>query len=288
LQVIDLEINCSRPTNFLAMKNLEEFLKTQKKIDVLSFSRENNYDGILTHILNLESLRTLVVERAKRNDSLPRFIRNDNVQKIVIKTYSDLINFAQFVRSFPNTKSLHLRDISREDIPLINSFKFLEELIIRDTRQIFQRIEGLQLPNLKKIEINSFEDYSPENFKPIFSQFIENHPNIEELKLSIFGSGSMIDLEDLKVVLGNLKNLKKLSIYIEFDFQIAIVELCELIKKYAENLNNLELQFEEVQNCSTYVGKTVKTIVENYFRSVLPKLKVDFVVWKPKNSFCIY
>ncbi len=286
LQVIDLDmkITCYSELNLWAMQNLEDFLKTQKKIEsyVLSIESENNFNGILTHILNLESLRTLVVAEAKTDDSLLRFIRNDNVQKIVMKAkYSELINLAQFVRSFPKTKSLHLRDISREDNPLINSFKFLEELVIRYSCQFFQRLEGLQLPNLKRLEINSFEKKTPENFKTIFTRFIENHSQIEELKLNIFSPVSMMDLEDFKVVLENLKDLKKLSIYIKFDnFQNTIFEICKLIKKHAKNLNNLELQFRGMKNFGT-----IKTKVKDFFQRVLPNLKVDLVSWKSLFSF---
>jgi hypothetical protein len=285
LQVIDLDLDLSFfGMNLLAMKNLEDFLKTQKKIKSLglSFSSEYNFNGNLTHILNLETLRSLVIHRVEIIDFLTDDVRNNNVQKIVIKSNRRMpINFAKFVRSFPNTKSFQFDMfdgyMSGEETLLINNLKFLEELVIGHSFGVFEIAEELQLPNLKKIEIDSIVENNPESFKPKLSQFIKNHPNIEELKLNISGiEGSMIDLELLELVLGNLKNLKKLSIYIKLDdFHTAIVEMCELIKKHATTLSDLELKFGDNQ---TDV-KTVKTMVENYFQNVLPNLKINYIYY---------
>jgi hypothetical protein len=80
-------------------------------------------------------------------------------------------------------------------------------------------------------------------------------------------------------MLGNLKNLKKLSIYIKLDdFHTAIVEIYELIKKHATSLIDLELKFRDNQTDI----KTVKTMVEDYFQSVLPNLKINYTV---RNNF---
>ncbi len=190
LQVTDLRIhegfNCIEETSLL---NLEAFVRTQKSIESFRLSanlRNPNaeiYGRILAHVFNLETLSAV-----KTNYALPfqsfLDIRKHHVRKLSFTGHVfTAMELSSYLKFFPRITSLEIGSgytLSEESVHLINDFKFLEELVIFNTRYCPTFMSDLQVESLKKFEIDSDESFDCE----LFENLKKRHPNMTEMRLN--------------------------------------------------------------------------------------------------------
>jgi hypothetical protein len=305
VQLTHLEIiSLSNGIDEEAFKKLENFLKTQNKIENFQFTNNfgrNDYSAIFTHILSLETLRAISINSVEMFDEIP--VRNDRVGKLSVdySSYYKAASLSDCFQLFPMITSLELINFHRasnENYSLINSSRTLEELVIRDSD--FFRLAKLEIPNLRKIHIHTYEACNGN----IIDNLTKKHPNITELKLNL-PTYKTTNLELLEIVLKNLKHLQRfmmdwtinnatftmspnpvMNVETE-DFIKSIqndnAKICEIVRDNRAALECLALNFGPTQqnvdmNICREKRNEIKTEFESFFKRELPGLKVNVLL----------
>lgn len=279
LKLVDLKIDNLDLNHGTAFENFKNFIETQKQIESFYFSYcdgpISEFSLILTHILNLETLRTVETGISDVFKYMPSDrIRNFNVKNLIIDRgmYFESNILAYYLKIFPGITSLrtHPYSLMEENILLLNNLSNLEELSIVsmiDGRVSKDSLESLQISSLKRF---TWSGYPMEYYETAqFEKFTTNNPNIVELTLDM---GTWIGLEVLETIVKNLKGLKKLVItslhHCNFELQDKIYEI---LGEHGKNLKYFEMDLGSKEDALRFI---VRAAV--YFEVVLPDLCYKF------------
>ncbi len=279
LKLVDLQIDNLDLKPGTAFENFKSFIETQKEIENFYFSYcdgpLDDFNLILTHILNLETLRSVETGISNVFKYLPSDrIRNYQVRKLIIDRgmYFEPAVLTHYLKIFPGITSLrtHPYSLLDENILLINNLANLEELSIVsliDGRVSKEALEEIQIPSLKKF---FWSGYPMEYFNAgNFEKFTKNNPNIVDLTLDI---GTWIGIESLEVIVKNLKSLKRLTLsslhHSTFQLEDRIFEI---LIEHGENLEYLEMDLQGKENVMSFIERAIV-----HFTVFLPNLKFKF------------
>jgi hypothetical protein len=273
--------------NDRAFKKYSEFVKIQESVVELKLTigykkltgRNHNYDGILTHLLSLKSLKKFTIDCNERRKIFAIFSRlkiyNPAVETLIVLNPpcegTDLTSLSKF---FPNVIDLKITRLDDEDIDIdferafvdlrpINSMKMVRKLKIVFTNE--DMLAQLELEELRELYMTeSLYDFYDDAIvvweglseDPLanWRTFINNNNRLEVLHILHFRSS----LAQLVITLENLPLLKSL----EFTFGGRDIALTDKQKK--EHTEKAE--------------KVAKLIAENYerFEHLIVDIRSDF------------
>jgi hypothetical protein len=305
IQVSRLEVNALVELSVTSRRNLEQFVKSQKKIEsfeAILYNSDSNrpfYSSILKYVQTLDTLRSISVENIGLIGDFKQ-TKNCQVENLTIRKSWGVLNDRIFIKLFPNIKRLeiHFLFMSDDVIQLINNMPFLEELVIVDLGerrkpQVLQKITKLQIKNLKKAEL--YSNSGCDGAKIV--EFTKKHPNLTEFRFNVDPIQESTHLKVLESTLKNLKNLKKLMMYVPFKGMCNVSgsadEICKLIGDNAPQLDTLALNFGMNDEDSDILVRRYdreyldycKIDESRFIRYSLPHLKFKFLYYYTKNPW---
>ncbi len=213
--------------NNASLDNLYQFVQRQKIISecVLEFSEMDYsvYTPLITHLLNLESLRSVKIRLDNIETSLPVDQINNHHVKFLRVDDHRAITYSHCFRLFPAVTKLEIMPWWWDEhvVEAINSGggEIVTELTVNGRyAEIFLAWNENFLKELKFkiLEKVSFREYPAndgsgslfENRVEYFREFVKNHPNLKEFKVQTRD----FRLETVEVILANLSQLEKLVI----------------------------------------------------------------------------
>ncbi len=293
IQVTSLEVNAVFQLTETSRRNLEQFVKSQKKIESFScnFPNERNkvfYSSMLKHLQTLETLRTITVENIGVAFNDFPVTDNYHVESLTIRQMFCGLADRKYIELFPNLKKLEIyldSPLSNDFIQLLNNLATLEELLIIDLGKHgyhdLNRISHFQIKNLRKFELYSYDGCRGDSIV----QFTKNHPDLLEFRLSLHPIKESTYLEVLESTLKNLKNLKKLMMFIPFRGWLSVVEvtreICKLIGENAPQLEALAVNF----GVNDYTDVSRLGFDHDYWDSYIREISGDFERALPNLKF---
>jgi hypothetical protein len=198
----------------------------------------NNYSEILTHLLNLPSLKKL---KWSSPDASTLLIHNPSIQYLMV--YSGFANYSPIFRAFPNIQMLEFSTdqnysiyVRNNSLIAMNSLKHFKEIKFNGVSD--EILNGINCPQLEKLTVTG--DFP--KYHQIWKKFAMKHPNIECLELLYKKSTKWSGYPDYYKRFIDFKKLRILKVYQEISYYA--MEIVEFIEKLLE-LERLELVLSE-------------------------------------------
>jgi hypothetical protein len=299
-----LTIGYPRLLNDRAFEKFSEFMKIQESVAELELAigydelmkYNPSYAGILTHLLNLKSLKKVTIDCRTVEDFLEIFsnlkICNPTVETLTIQSPHHLdADLSSFPQLFPNVTHLKITwphvsyfefpfDYFFVDLEPINAMKMVRKLEIEHASN--EMLAHLELKEMREFHLtnivstedgrvyeNGFVDLSES-----FSTFVNNNCQLEVLHFTHF----CLSLEQLQITLESLPLLKSLEFAVHgCDFVPDDPEYSENKKEQAEEVAKLiGEKYDRLEHLKlTVYDDLIRTCILNYFEKHCPGVELN-------------